>query len=434
MTEYPHLGFDPARGNVGTIRDLAKQITDTGTYAGEAHDAIKAVQDNKEVWTGPAAQAFAGQLGELPKYLDDAQSSMDIAGKALTSWGDRLEMHQAEARRLEEEARRAIAAAEQADQALAAARANDVPISYDPNDAAAAHAAKARSDANAQAVRDAEAAATSAWDKVNNIRQQAQTLRDRWEDDGSSCADKLNEAAEKAPNKAFIFSFEELFDDPGKWLEDHLGDIGDLAGIVSAVAGVLAFIPVLTPFMAPLALGAGAIALAAHGADIVVNERWDDPNAWGNLVGDAIGLIPGVKAVGAGLDAARGVVTGTDRIVDVTRATGVTGVMDTAGEATVRGASEFGTRIGSEMRLMVNPGHMYQWVADNALGGGAILDPGMATDLAKGIQTSVTVTPQIPASIGLFETTQEGTDMKNATGGMNTVLGGVNAFVETRAR
>lgn len=60
MTEYPHLGFDPARGNVGTIRDLAKQITDTGTYAGEAHDAIKAVQDNRR--SGPA---------QRPKRLPD---------------------------------------------------------------------------------------------------------------------------------------------------------------------------------------------------------------------------------------------------------------------------------------------------------------------------------------------------------------------------
>lgn len=179
MSEYPHLGFDPARGNVATVRELAKEITETGTYAKEAYETIKAVQDNKDVWTGPAARAFAGQLGELPKYLDDAQSSLDIAGKALDTWSDDLEAHQTKARELEEAARRAIADAERADQALATAQANDVPIAYDTSDPVAAQNAQARADANAQAVRDAQAKATAAWDRVEDIRQQARTLRDR---------------------------------------------------------------------------------------------------------------------------------------------------------------------------------------------------------------------------------------------------------------
>lgn len=430
MSEYPHLGFDPARGNVTTVRELAKQIKDTGTYAKEAYEAIKAVQDNKDVWTGPAARAFAGQLGELPKYLDDAQSSMDIAGTALSNWSDNLEAHQTKARELEEAARKAIADAENADQALATAQANDVPIAYDTSDPVAAQNAQARADANTQAVRDAQATATSAWDRVEDIRQQARTLRDRWEDDGRVCADKLNEAAEKAPNKAFFESFGELFDDAGKWLKDHIGDIGDIAGIVSAVAGVLAFVPVLTPFMAPIALGAGAIALAAHGADMVVNEKYDDPNAWMSLGGDVVGLIPGVKAVGAGLNAAGDVVSGADRLIDVSRATGATGMMDTAGEAAARGASAFGRKLSTEIGEMGGPATMYQWVADKALGPGALLDPAMSTNVAKAIDASVNITPQIPSTIGLFETTESNTEMKNASGGMGTILGGVNAFIE----
>lgn len=114
MAEYPNLGFDPARGNVATVRILAEQITDTGTYAKEAYEAIQAVRENRDVWTGEAARAFAGRLGELPNYLDDARSSMEIAGKALTAWSDDLERHQREARLLEEEARTAIAAANEA--------------------------------------------------------------------------------------------------------------------------------------------------------------------------------------------------------------------------------------------------------------------------------------------------------------------------------
>ncbi|MFD1050256.1 hypothetical protein ACFQ1S_34405, partial [Kibdelosporangium lantanae] len=74
--DFPALEFDPAVGNVATVRDLARQMTDTGTYAKEAHEVLKSIQDKKDVWTGEASKAFAGKLGELPKYLDDAQESL----------------------------------------------------------------------------------------------------------------------------------------------------------------------------------------------------------------------------------------------------------------------------------------------------------------------------------------------------------------------
>lgn len=77
-----------------------------------------------------------------------------------------------------------------------------------------------------------------------------------------------------------------------------LGQVGDIAGAVGAVAGGLALIPVLTPFAAPVALLAGATALVAHGVDMVATDSYDDPNAWIGLGGDAVGLVPGARAVG----------------------------------------------------------------------------------------------------------------------------------------
>lgn len=141
-------------------------------------------------------------------------------------------------------------------------------------------------------------------------------------------------------------------------------------------------------------------------------------------------LIPGVKAVGAGLNAAGDVVSGADRVIDVTRATGVASMMDTAGEAASRGASAFGTKLSTEIAEMGGPGKIYQWVADKSLGSGALLDPAMSTNVAKAIDASVNIAPQVPAAAGLFETTEANDDMKNASGGMGTVLGGVNAFIE----
>lgn len=416
MADFPCLGFDPAGGNVVTVQDLAKEITDTGTYAKEAYESIKAVQDNRDLWTGEAARAFAGRLGELPKYLDDAHASMEMAGKALADWADRLDAHQKEARRLEEECREAIEEAKKADGGLERAEANDIPIAYDPNNAQAAQAAQARADANAQAVRDAQTAATNAWDRVDQLRRDAETLRDRWEDDGGICADRLNEAAEKAPDKGFFESFGEMFEDFGRWFEDHIGDIGDIAGIVSAVAGVLAFIPVLTPIMAPVALAAGAVALAAHGTDMVVNEKWDDPEAWSDLAGDAIGLIPGAKAVSAGLRGAGEGIQAAETVVDVGRAV----------------SSSVGGKLTTEMAEMGNPAKMYQWVADRALGGSALLDTATATNVAKGLETSVTLTPQVPTAIGLFEKTEANENAKTATGYADTGLSILSEIADTR--
>lgn len=288
---------------------------------------------------------------------------------------------------------------------------------YDSSDPAAAQRARAQSDANANAVRDAQSAVTAAWDKVEDIRRQAETLRDRWEDDGRICADRLREAGEKAPDKSFVESLGDMFDDLGAWFEDHLGDIGDIAGIVSAVAGVLAFVPVFTPFMAPLALATGALALAAHGADMVVNEKWDEPSAWEDILGDAIGLFPGAKAVGAGLDAARDAVSAADKVIDV-------------GHAAAKAAERFGSTLTHEMGEMVKPGTMYQWVADHAMGGSGVVDDALSVNVAKALETSVTLTPQFPTAVGLFEKTDANEDMKTVTGYADTGLGLLAAFVE----
>lgn len=84
-----------------------------------------------------------------------------------------------------------------------------------------------------------------------------------------------------------------------------LGDVGDIAGAVSAVAGGLALIPVLTPFAAPVAALAGATALTAHAVDMVATESYDDPNAWVGLGGDAVGMLPAGRLLTEATDVAR---------------------------------------------------------------------------------------------------------------------------------
>lgn len=76
-----------------------------------------------------------------------------------------------------------------------------------------------------------------------------------------------------------------------------LGALGDWAGAVSAVAGGLALIPGAGVVAAPVALLSGAVALAAHAADMIATESYDDPYAIAGLLGDTAGMFPGVRAL-----------------------------------------------------------------------------------------------------------------------------------------
>ncbi|WP_434446608.1 hypothetical protein [Lentzea sp. E54] len=81
-----------------------------------------------------------------------------------------------------------------------------------------------------------------------------------------------------------------------------MGTVGDIAGMVSAVAGGLALIPVLAPVAAPVALLAGGVALATHTADMIAKGSYAED--WVGVAGDVAGLVPGVKAVSGVVNAA----------------------------------------------------------------------------------------------------------------------------------
>lgn len=408
-SKYPALGFDPARGNVTVVRDIAKQMTDVSKYAQEAYEVLKSVQDQRDVWKGEAARGFADNLGELPKYLDDAHASLEAAGKALRTWADRLEDHQKEADRLEQQARRALE--EYKAKSAAAESARNSALQQSDNPELRDEATRKINEANA------------AWEDVEAIRRKAEDLQDTWEDDARTCAKALNEAAEKAPNKSFFESLGELFDDPGKWFKDHLGDIGDIAGIVSAVSGALALIPVLTPVAGPVALITGGSALFTHGADMVVNEKYDDPWAWVTLGGDVLGVIPGVGAISKGFGAASDVVAGVDHMVDVSRAAGLKGAFDTAGEALAKGSSSF----LAEAQKMEGASKSFQWVADKAIGE-HLTDPAakaLKDSVAKMFQGGTNVALQVPNAAGLISNDQEVADAKNTSSVLGGILNGI---------
>lgn len=416
--EFPALRFDPAYGDVSAVRRVADELTGTGKYAGEAHEVLKEIQSKRDVWTGDAADKFADKLGELPGFLDDAHGSMTSAGKAMSTWSNQLETHQQQARRLEEQAAEAIRAAERADAAAqeATARAN-TPVMYPSDDPAAAQAAQREAQANAAAAAEANQAARTAWDDVEDIRRKARDLQDRWEDDARVCREALNEAAELAPASGLFDDIGDWVGDAGEWLSENLGDI---AGIVSAIAGALAFIPVLTPIMGPIAIGAGAVALGAHGTEMVVEGKWDELGAWVELGGDVLGLAPGIGAISRGFNVAGDVVAGGDKLVDVTRATGFAGVSDTAGAATLSGTQAFADEAAT---LSADASKLFQRFGDATMGP---FTQG-ADEVARAAQASVDLSLQVPSAAALVDDSQSTEHAKDGAGYGSTAINAAKA-------
>ncbi|MFH8692491.1 hypothetical protein ACH4EC_37215 [Streptomyces anulatus] len=115
------------------------------------------------------------------------------------------------------------------------------------------------------------------------------------------------------------------------------GHFGDILGIVSAVFGVLALIPLLTPVAGPIAAVTAIGALGAHTVDAAIKGDWDAGTFVG-LGADAFAALPGVGAVAKSLKAGKAITKsigtgakfGTKAAVGVRRA-GLTFLAETGG-------------------------------------------------------------------------------------------------------
>ncbi|MDV6012343.1 putative T7SS-secreted protein [Haloechinothrix sp. LS1_15] len=389
---FPALGFDPARGNVGEVRAIAGQMADTSTYASEAHTVLTSVGATDAAWTGDAATAFSDKLGDLPDYLDAAHQSLQQANRALNTWADRLESHQNRARELERQARAALNDYEQKQATAETAR--NVSMQH-PMDAEAWEQAQT-----------AARAAGAAWDSYIDIQRQAENLRDTWEDDARICAEALDEARQYAPDQSMWDKLTDALGAAKDWVVDNLDTIADALGIISAIAGALALIPVLTPLAGPLALVTGAAALGLRAADMAANDRWDEPGAWVGLGTDTLGALPlAGPAFRAG-----GAAVGSLRSVD-----GLTPAVQAGGEVFRKGFGTAAAKAGDPSALFKAFGERTSQLAGGnpdliaraADGGATTLNLGLnALDTTAGDYTG----PGLAAfnSVGNWSETAEG--------------------------
>ncbi|MFJ9615315.1 hypothetical protein [Streptomyces noursei] len=174
------------------------------------------------------------------------------------------------------------------------------------------------------------------------------------------------------------------------------GFLGDVLGIMSAVTGVLAMIPVLTPVCGPIALATAAGSFGAHLVDAAIKGDWDAGTIAG-LAADTLVLIPGIGATAKGLKAGTASMRAVGGLKAASRAAGRTFLAEVAGKGASEASKVF-TYIGTRGAKAV----------------GASAHAGKIT--GKVLQGSINLTTQIPLAIE-FTTGSDQGDVKEAATG-----------------
>lgn len=297
---WPGLGFDPAPGDPAGVNGLVTRLSTTARYLQETHDTLTELTRQQGAWTGEASKAFTETLDVLPRYLIDAHESLRKAGDVLGGWNGTLGGLQGRARDLEGQAVTARAGLASAEEAERQARAHpDFGLIGQTFSAQDLPVAQSRIDTAQAGLDRAVSTAASLRTSLEDLLRKAGELGTEHEDAARGAANGVRGADDglAPPEPGW-------FDQAVGWVKDNAGTIGDIAGAISGVTGALALIPALTPVFGPIALISGGVALLAHGADVALNDKWNDPAAMAGLAADAFGVLPGVKAAGAILDGA----------------------------------------------------------------------------------------------------------------------------------
>ncbi|MEV6791833.1 putative T7SS-secreted protein [Streptomyces sp. NPDC051320] len=296
-----------------TVRKTAKALVEIcqvlhGTGAGD--------------WKGKTAEAFREKFDDdFRPRMDDARDSFNGAASALKDWADYMERKQKAAVHLESEAvdvkKRLGAAHEKADTLSKAD--SDVKGTDDHKDKATA----------------ASKAVNSHEHELHELRRKAHRLAKDYQTYGGEIASRLKTAMDIAPNEPGMWDKlghaieglgEVLADLPGA-VADVLADVGtwlqDHADWITVAASVIGVIAIFCPVLAPLAIGLSAVALFAHATKYGKDGLWppfgDNASNWLTLGGDALGMVPGVGAVGKGIGAGAKAARGAEGLVAGTR-------------------------------------------------------------------------------------------------------------------
>ena len=252
VREFPALGFDPAPGDAAALSSAAADVAGAGTVFGNA--SANVTQLNSSGWTGDAADAFRGQLKDLPRDLDLAARSHQAAARALTDFGGGLAGRQRRAAELESQA-----ADLRRREGAAVAEVNRLAGQTAPSGSPEFTRLKNQYDS-------ARSTATALGSELQEVIARARAVQGGHRSAASAAAHTINGVAE-APYKEPGW-LSRAWSSVKGWIADHadvLAKISSVLKAVSAVLGVLSFVPGLQ-FLAPFAMGLGVAALVIDGA------------------------------------------------------------------------------------------------------------------------------------------------------------------------
>ena len=273
---FPALGFDPAPGDPDRVAALADASTRAAGAIGLAAQRLTAAQRRPQ-WQGDAATSFDVEIGRLPADLDSATTAYGRAGRALRQYAEELRLAQAEARRLEEQARQVGA---------------DAPTSLLDDPATLFRSRIEAEEEHAEIVRTARRVA----EHVDAAANRTSVL--------------LLSTGATAPHQRPGVLARAATAVEG-WIDDNVEALRGASvalKAVSTMAGLLAFVPAFTPVCAPLALGTAAAALGVDAALAAAGK-----GNWRRVAVEAVTtLVPGGRV----LRVAGTPVSRTDRFLD----------------------------------------------------------------------------------------------------------------------
>ncbi|AZS72819.1 hypothetical protein DDE74_19280 [Streptomyces lydicus] len=312
---FPALGFNPAPGDLGSVDAVTGKLDSAKRSLDSAHAVLSRLGKGGGEWEGDAAKAFAGKVGDLPKYVNDSRDAMRDAVTQLRSWHTALSSYQAKGRQYESEAagaKRTVTTRE-TEKEHAVKAYNEAAANPDLRlagayytDQAALDSAQKRIDAASDRLEKADTALDSARSRLDSATQEleaivkkAEELLGNHQDEARNIADRIRRATENAPDPGFWEGLGDFFTRMGhsiqEWCTKHadlLKEIGDWLSIASSILGVASLLTLWCP---PLA---GALALASAGLSLGALATHGAAKLGGanvgvmDLVGDGIGVIP----------------------------------------------------------------------------------------------------------------------------------------------
>ncbi|MEG3627296.1 putative T7SS-secreted protein [Streptomyces poriticola] len=296
-SKYPNLGFDPAPGDLETVRLMVSAIGKVNREGGTAQTQLSKIGTSDGIWAGQAADAFTKSVDKIPPYLKRALDSIDSAHRVLAGWETSLDGFQSRARKLEQEA------------AAAASRVRTAQGGLDGLPSDTSGMSDKEKDEHEKDRKGKQRAYDSANDELESVRSRARTLQGEYTTAADATARTIREAADDAPPEPGWF--DDLVDGFTEFLSDAwnvLSDpnfwklVGDILADIAMVIGVVCLVALM------LGTGVGALgligfivgvgALAAHSAAMIGGA---EGVTWETLAWDALGVVAG----GVGLAGAK---------------------------------------------------------------------------------------------------------------------------------